>query len=34
LFVECESVVKGRRQSSLDDSAGEDPDQDLEVGII
>ena len=31
--LECESAVKGRRHSCLDDSAGEDPDQDLEVLI-
>ena len=29
--LECESVLKGRRPSSIDDSAGEDPDEDLEV---
>ena len=29
--LECETVVRGRRASSRDDSAGEDPDVELEV---
>ena len=29
--LECESAVKGRRPSTIDDSAGEDPDVELDV---
>ena len=30
--LECDSVVRGRRPSCREDSAGEDPDVELEVG--